>query len=71
MQDPLQTLDPPPKKLDQRVDGQVYIHEDGPLQGSRVKWSTNSKTYFYTCDMSVHQSHTLMVRKEERTRVCF
>ena len=33
VQDPLLAVDPPPKKLDQRVDGQVYIHEDGLLRG--------------------------------------
>ena len=39
---PLLAFDPPPKKLDQRVDGQVYIHEDGLLKGVRVKWSASS-----------------------------
>ena len=33
-QDPLLEFDPPPKKLDQRVDGQVYIHEDSLLKGA-------------------------------------
>ena len=33
VQDPVLEFDPPPKKPDQRVDGQVYIHEDGPLKG--------------------------------------
>jgi hypothetical protein len=33
VQDPLLVFDPPPKKLDQRVDGQVYIHEDVLFRG--------------------------------------
>ncbi len=57
VQDPLLALDTPPKKLDQRVDGQVFIHEDGLLKGVRVKWSVSSKTYFFTCDMSVHHGN--------------
>ena len=55
--DPLLALHPPPKKIDQRVDGQVYRHEDGLLKGVRVKWSASSKTYFCTCDLSVHQGN--------------
>ncbi len=54
---PLLAFDPPPKNLDQRVDGQVYIHEDGLLKGVRVKWSASIKTYFCTCDMSVHHGN--------------
>ena len=57
VQDPLLAFDPPPKKPDQRVDGQLYIHEDGLLKGVRVKWSASSKTYFCTCDMSVHHGN--------------
>ena len=57
VQEPLLAFDPPPKKPDQRVDGQVYIHEDGLLKGVRVKWSASSKTYFCTCDMSVHHGN--------------
>jgi len=57
VQEPLLAFDPPPKKPDQRVDGQVYIHEDGLLKGVRVKWSASSKTYFCTCDMSVHNGN--------------
>ena len=57
VQEPLQEVDPPPKRLDQRVDGQVYIHDDGLLKGVPVKWSANSKTYLCTCDMSVHHGN--------------
>jgi hypothetical protein len=57
VQEPLLAFDPPPKKPDQRVDGQVYIHEDGLLKGVRVKWSASSKTYFCTCDTSVHHGN--------------
>jgi len=37
VQEPLLAFDPPSKKPDQRVDGQVYIHEDGLLKSVRVK----------------------------------
>jgi hypothetical protein len=57
VQDPLLAFEHPPKKPDQRVDGQVYIHTDGLLKGVRVKWSASSKTYFCTCDMSVHHGN--------------
>ena len=57
VQEPLQELDPPPKILDQCVDGQVYIHEDGLLKGVPVKWSGKSKTYFCTSEMSVHHGN--------------
>ncbi len=57
VQDSLLAFEPPPKKPDQRVHGQVYIHKDGLLKGVRVKWSASSKTYFCTCDMSVHHGN--------------
>ena len=31
VQDPLLSFDPPPKKIDNRVDGQVYTPADGPF----------------------------------------
>ena len=57
VQDPLLAFEHPPKKPDHRVDGQVYIHKDGLLKGVRVKWSVSSKTYFCTCDTSVHDGN--------------
>jgi hypothetical protein len=57
VQDPLLAFEHPPKKPDQRVDGLVYIHKDGLLKGVRVKWSASSKTYFCTCDTSVHDGN--------------
>ncbi len=57
VQDPLLAFEHPPKEPDQHVDGQVYIHEDGLLKGVTVKWSVRSKTYFCTCDVSVHDGN--------------
>jgi hypothetical protein len=54
VQDPLLTFDPPPKKLDNRVDGQVYTPADGPFRGVPVKWSATGKTYLCICDSGVH-----------------
>jgi hypothetical protein len=36
LQDPLVAFDPPPKKLQDRVDGQVYTPADGSFRGVRV-----------------------------------
>jgi len=43
LQDPLVAFDPPPKKLQDRVDGQVYTPADGPFRGVRVQWSAHPK----------------------------
>ena len=37
LQDPLVAFDPPPKKLQDRVDGQVYTPADGPFRGVRMQ----------------------------------
>jgi hypothetical protein len=62
VQDPLLAFDPPPKKLDNRVDGQVYTPADGPFRGVPVQWSSSGKTYVCTCDSSVHGGNSLASR---------
>ena len=62
VQDPLLAFDPPPKKLDNRVDGQVYTPADGPFRGVPVKWSPTDKTYLCICDSSVHGGQSLARR---------
>ena len=62
VQDPLLDFHPPPKKLDQRVHGQVYTPADGPFRGVPVQWSSSGKTYLCTCDSSVHGGNCLVTR---------
>ena len=62
VQDLLLAFDPPPKKLDQRVHGQVYTPADGPFRGVPVQWSSSGKTYLCTCDNSVHGGNCLASR---------
>ena len=62
VQDPLLAFDPPPKKLDQRVHGQVYTPADGPFRGVPVQWSSSGKTYVCTCDSSVHGGNCVFSR---------
>ena len=57
LQDPLVAFDPPPKKLQDRVDGQVYTPADGPFRGVRVQWSGRAKTYMCTCNISAHSGN--------------
>ena len=57
LQDPLVAFDPPPKKLQDRVDGQVYTPADGSFRGVRVQWSARAKTYMCTCDISAHSGN--------------